>query len=60
MTYTFQSFVHTKHNAPNSNWTSIALNLPSTKKDFKKQQVQNSQLISVSMERKDVEHHREC
>ena len=35
------------------------LNLPLTKEDFKAQQHQDNQPISVSRDRKEVKHHRE-
>ena len=44
----------------NSNSTFAALNLPLTKGNSKVQHHQDSQPNSVSRNRKEVEHHREC
>ena len=44
----------------NSNMTFIALNLPYSKGALRRNRTKHSQPISISRDKKEVKHHREC
>ena len=50
----------TSHLLANSNWTFIVLNLPYSKLTLRHNKTKNRQPISISGDRKESKHHREC